>query len=314
MQYLGEVISLVVALSWTATALFADIASHRLGSLPLNLIRMFLSLLMLSALMWTVTGVPYPEYADTATWIWLVLSGLVGYVFGDWCLFNSYVIFGSRYGQLFMTLAPPMAGLAGFFMLGESLSWKSCLAMLVTLSGIAISILVRGGEEGRGRVHVKLPVKGILFGIGAGVGQGVGLVLSKIGLGHFSSAIPPEATDAVRTMIPFEGTFIRAVAGLLGFFVIISLRKDFGRVSKAVQDRKGMLFAVLTTFFGPFIGVSLSLMAVQYAKAGIASTLMALTPVLIILPYSIINHQKISAKEVIGAFVTMAGVAMFFLL
>ena len=73
-------------------------------------------------------------------------------------------------------------------------------------------------------------------------------------------------------------------------------------------------FAVLTTFFGPFLGVSLSLMAVQYAKAGIASTLMALTPVLIIVPYAIINKQRITAKQVIGTLVTVIGVALFFLL
>ena len=75
-----------------------------------------------------------------------------------------------------------------------------------------------------------------------------------------------------------------------------------------------MSFAALTTFFGPFLGVSLSLMAVQYAKAGIASTLMALTPVLIIVPYAMINKQRITAKEVIGTLITITGVALFFLL
>ena len=313
-MHIGEMISIVVALSWTATALFADIASHRLGALPLNLIRMALSLLMLAALLWAVTGVPFPAFADGGTWFWLALSGLVGYVFGDWCLFNSYVVFGSRYGQLFMTLAPPMAGIAGWLMLGESLSWKSCLAMLVTLTGIAISILVRGGGDGGHKVELKLPLKGVLFGIGAGVGQGVGLVLSKIGLSHYSAALPTDAPEAMAAMLPFAGTFIRAVAGLCGFFIIIALKKYFFKVEAAIHDRKGMLYAVLTTFFGPFIGVSLSLMAVQYAKAGIASTLMALTPVLIILPYAIINRQKVSVKEVLGALVTMAGVALFFLL
>ena len=82
----------------------------------------------------------------------------------------------------------------------------------------------------------------------------------------------------------------------------------------AFHDRKGMSFAALTTFFGPFLGVSLSLMAVQYAKAGIASTLMALTPVLIIIPYAMINKQRITAKEVIGTLITITGVALFFLL
>ena len=159
--YFGEIIALIVAFSWTATALFADVASHRLGSLPLNLIRMVLSWAFLSVILWVVTGAPYPLYANGQAWFWLALSGLVGYVFGDWCLFNSYIVFGSRYGQLFMTLAPPMAGIAGWLMLGESMSWRSWLAMLVTLTGIAISILARGDEQHK--LTLKLPLKGVLF-------------------------------------------------------------------------------------------------------------------------------------------------------
>ena len=115
-------------------------------------------------------------------------------------------------------------------------------------------------------------------------------------------------------MMPFAGTYIRAVAGFVGFFLILALMRQLPQVKKAVHDKRGMLFATLTTFFGPFLGVSLSLMAVQYAKAGIASTLMALTPVLIIVPYAIIHKQKISFKEVIGTLITMVGVALFFLL
>lgn len=310
--YFGEIIALIVAISWTATALFADVASHRLGSLPLNLIRMVLSWAFLSIMLWVVTGAPYPLYANGKAWFWLALSGLVGYVFGDWCLFNSYIVFGSRYGQLFMTLAPPMAGIAGWLMLGEQMSWRSWLAMLVTLSGIAISILARGGESHK--LTLKLPLKGVLFGIGAGVGQGVGLVLSKIGLEHYERSIPTHAPQAIVRMMPFAGTYIRAVAGFVGFFLILAIAKQLPLVAKGLRDRKGMTFAALTTFFGPFLGVSLSLMAVQYAKAGVASTLMALTPVLIIVPYALIHKQKISLKEVIGTLITMVGVAMFFLM
>lgn len=312
MQYFGEIIALIVAFSWTATALFADIASHRIGALPLNLIRMAMSLLFLAILLWAFTGAPYPQFADGKAWFWLALSGLVGYVFGDYCLFNSYIVFGSRYGQLFMTLAPPVAGIAGWLMLGEAMSWHSWLAMLVTLTGIGYSILNRGGESHK--LTLQLPLKGVLLGIGAGVGQGVGLVLSKIGLDYYSASVPPDAPDAVTNLMPFAGTFIRAVFGLVGFAAILALRKELGLVRGAFHDRKGMSFAALTTFFGPFLGVSLSLMAVQYAKAGIASTLMALTPVLIIVPYAMINKQRITAKEVIGTLITITGVAMFFLL
>ena len=60
MHYLGEAISLTVAVSWTVTALFAEIGSKRLGSLQMNVVRMTLSLLMLGATLWWFTGV-YPH-------------------------------------------------------------------------------------------------------------------------------------------------------------------------------------------------------------------------------------------------------------
>ncbi len=309
MGYTGELISLAVAVSWTATALFAEIGTKRIGSLQLNIIRMVLSLLMLGATLWIVTGAPWPRFADGQTWFWLLLSGLIGYVFGDWCLFNSYLIIGARFGQLFMTLAPPVAAITGWALIGETISWKDLLGMIITLSGIAMSILSRGQGH---KMAVKLPLKGILLGIGAGVGQGVGLVLSKVGMGHYHVAIPEGAT-AVSSMVPFASTFIRAVMGAIGFILILMIRKEGPKLVHALNDRRGMLYATLATITGPFIGVSLSLMAVQYTNAGIASTIMALTPVLIILPSYLIFKQKVKVIEVVGAFISIAGVSLFFL-
>ena len=311
MQHLGEIISLVVAVSWTVTAIFADKASHRLGSMTTNVIRLVLASPFLAILLWITLGHPYPVFADGKAWLWLGLSALVGYVFGDWCLFNSYLSIGARFGQLFMTLAPPMAAIAGWIMLGETLTWKSMLAMAVTLCGIAISILSRG--EGH-KVKLSLPLKGVLLGLGAGTGQGVGLVLSKIGMQHYEAAVPAGAPELMDTMLPFASTMIRAVIGSLGFLALMALQKDLPRLKAAFHDRKGMSYALILTLFGPVFGVSLSLMAVQYTDAGIASTLMALTPVLIILPYAIMYKQRIRLKEIIGVTVSMAGVAMFFLL
>ena len=311
MQHLGEIISLVVAACWTVTAIFADKASHRLGSMTTNVIRLTLASLFLAALLWVTLGHPYPVFADGKAWLWLGLSALVGYVFGDWCLFNCYLSIGARFGQLFMTLAPPMAALAGWAMLGETLTWKSILAMAVTLCGIAISILSRG--EGH-KMKLSLPLRGVLLGLGAGAGQGVGLVLSKIGMQHYEAALPADAPALMDTMMPFASTMIRALVGSAGFLCLMALQKDLPRLKAAVHDRKGMTYALIVTLFGPAIGVSLSLMAVQYTDAGIASTLMALTPVLIILPYALVFKQKIRLKEIIGVTVRVIGVAMFFLL
>ena len=311
MNHLGEIISLIVAFSWTITALCADKASHRLGSTTVNVIRLSLASIFLGILLWVIVGRPYPVYADGKAWLWLSLSALVGYVFGDWCLFNSYLSIGARFGQLFMTLAPPFAAIAGRIIIGESLSWKSWFAMAVTLSGIAISILSR---DSHGELKFSLPFKGILLGIGAGLGQGVGLVLSKVGMQHYAAAVPPEAPEAMDTMLPFASTMIRALIGALGFLVLMAIGKGLPLLRKAFSDRQGMRYALLTTIFGPVLGVSLSLMAVRYTDTGIASTLMALTPVLILFPYAFLYKQRIKPKEILGVAVSMAGVALFFLL
>ena len=138
MNHLGEIISLIVAVSWTFSAWFADKASRRIGSMETNVIRLVLATVFLSLLLWVTIGSPYPVHADGKAWLWLGLSALVGYVFGDYCLFNSYLVIGPRLGQLMMTIAPPMAAIAGWIMLGESMSWKSIVAMLVTLCGLQL--------------------------------------------------------------------------------------------------------------------------------------------------------------------------------
>ena len=263
MGYLGETISLAVALSWTITALFAEVGSKRLGSLQLNVIRMLLSMVMLGGTLWYFTGAPYPLFADGKAWLWLSLSGLVGYLFGDYCLFNSYVIIGSRFGQLFMTLAPPTAAVAGWLVLGEKLNIQCVAGMAVTLFGIGISVLSRnGGESGQGwqeeqgrkvKFSLKLPVKGVLFGIGAGVGQGIGLVLSKVGMNYYEMSIPADQAE-FEMMLPFASTFIRAVTGAAGFLGVMILQKKMDTLVTASKDFKGMNAAFWATLTGPFLG------------------------------------------------------------
>lgn len=311
MNHLGEIISLVVAASWTVTAWFAAKASLRVGAMVTNVLRLVMATVVLAVLLWVTIGRPYPVYADGNTWLWLGLSALVGYVFGDYCLFNCYLYIGPRFGQLLMTLAPPMAAIAGWIMLGETLSWTSILAMAVTLAGIGISIMSRDGGH---HFKLDLPLKGVLLGIGAGIGQGVGLVLSKIGMQYYAEAIPANAPSAMEAMLPFASTMMRAIIGGAGFLAILLLQKDFGKLRSAVKDPVAMKYASVITLFGPVLGVSLSLMAVRYANAGIASTLMALTPVFIIFPEVLIEGKRIRFKEIAGLAVSIAGVALFFLL
>jgi len=312
--YTGEIISLIVAISWTITALLAEVASKRITPLGLNVIRMSMSLVFLGILMWAYLGVPYPKEADGETWMWLSLSGFVGYVLGDYCLFNSYMLIGSRFGQLFMTLAPAAAAIFGWILLGETMSWLAILGMLIVMVGIGMSVLSKGDNKAEGKrrkVQVKLPLKGILFGIGAGMGQGIGLVLSKVGMTHYADVAA--GNQAVLDLMPFSSTFIRAITGFIGFFMVMLLTRKTRAIAHTTRDRKGMLFALGATITGPFIGVSLSLMATLYTSTGIAQTIMAMTPIFILLPSWYFFKQKVTVLEIVGAVISVLGVTLFFI-
>ena len=308
MQYVGELISIGVAFSWTATALLSEFGSKRMGNLTLNLTRMVITLIFSGILFWFVGGTPLPAGASTEAYLWMMLSGLVGYVIGDFCLFQCYIIIGSKFGQLFMTLAPIAAAITAWFTLGEQIRPQAMLAMLVTLSGIAISVLGRGDHH---KLSLKLPLAGVLFAIGAAVCQGVGLVLSKIGMNHYQASL---TTAMEPWLLPFHANFFRCIAGVIGFTLLMAVREGFKPLQRGVRDRKGMTAAVLTTIFGPFVGVGCSLLAVQYTAAGIASTLMALTPIIIILPAWWMFKQPITARSLLGAIISVLGVSLFFLL
>jgi len=304
MAYLGELISIGVAFSWTATALLSEFGSKRLGNLTLNVLRMALALLFSMVMFWVVMGSPLPAGGTMEAYGWLLLSGLVGYVIGDFCLFQCYIIIGSRYGQLFMTLAPLAAALMAWVTLGQEMTAMSIVAMVVTLAGISISVLGRGEHH---KVSLKLPLNGVFYAVGAALCQGIGLVLSKIGMDYYQTAAIPD------WLVPFSANFFRCVAGIVGFTVLLYVREGFEPLREALRDRKGMTVATATTIFGPFVGVGFSLMAVQYTSAGIASTLMALTPIIIILPSYWLFGQRITWKAVTGAVISVIGVSLFFL-
>lgn len=305
----GELLSLLVAVMWTFTALFAEVASKHMGTLVLNVWRMLLTILLLGIVLWWTCGKPWPQYANTEVWKWFLASGFMGFVFGDYCLFNAYIVMGSRFGQLFMTLASPFAAIAAWLMMGETMGMLALLGMIVTLSGIGISIM---GKDDDGTRHLKLPRKGILLGIGAGMGQGIGLVLSKQGLMHYAANIPSEATD-VAAMMPFAGTQMRAVMGLIGFGATLIFLKKWRNMLRFFTDLRGAAAAMGAILLGPFFGVSLSLMAVGMTNTGVAQTLMSLTPILILWPSRLMFGTKISMQEVVGAVIAVAGASLFFI-
>ncbi len=291
---------MLTAVCWTVTAMAFESAGKRVGALSLNLIRLVIGLVFLSI----YNAIANDGFLPAATgyqWFWLVLSGLVGFVLGDLFLFQAFILIGARISMLVMSLVPPLTALIGWITLGEVLSRMEFLGMVVTVSGIAMVMIPRIEKTKVNRkrfVRIGPMMMGGLLAFGGAVGQAAGLVLSKKGM---------------QDMNAFSATQIRIMAGVVGFTVVITLFRRWKKVLEGIRDLRAMKFMMLGSFTGPFLGVSFSLLAVQHTDTGVAATLMALTPVMIIPPAILMKKEKIKPLEIIGAAVSVAGVALFFL-
>ncbi len=295
-NHIGEFAALLTTIFWTITSLTFESASHKIGSVAVNILKLIIGLSFLCVYTLFSRGMLLPTDASYENWLWLTLSGLVGFVFGDLFLFKSYTIIGSRFSMLIMTLVPPITALISFIIIGEKMTLLHYFGMTLTFTGIALAIFSRKGKGEK--LSLKLSPRGIVYAFGGAVGQALGLVLSKFGMRGYD---------------PFAATQIRVIAGIAGFSVLVTVLSRWGSVKDALHNSSGMRLTSIGAFFGPFLGVSFSLIAVKYTEAGTASTIMALVPVFIIIPAIILYKQKVTLSEVIGAIVSVAGVALFFI-
>ena len=302
--HFGEVASVLTALFWTVTALAFEAAGKRVGALALNLIRLFMGFIYLSIFSLISRGLLFPVDASSYQWFWLFLSGIVGFILGDLFLFQAFIMIGARISMLIMSLVPLITAVFAWITLGEVLTLKDFLAMGLTISGIVMVMLVRRQVNRKLRITIKKKERfsttmlGILFAFGGALGQATGLVLSKKGMGDYDA---------------FAATQIRIIAGMAGFTIVITVMRRWKNVKAGLRNLPAVKRMALGSFTGPFLGVGFSLLAVQNTNAGIAATIMAIVPVLIIPPAILINKEKVHVAEILGALISVGGVALFFM-
>jgi drug/metabolite transporter (DMT)-like permease len=298
MDFIGEAAALFTSVCWSFSAIGFTRSSQLVGSQITNRMRVLLALLALLLINAILYGQPVPLHAGTSRWLWLGISGIIGLSLGDAFLFQAYREIGPRLGLLLLSLAPIFgAGIAWVFF-GQALSRLQIAGILVTLGGIFWVVLVRP-EQGNGHNH-KVTGRGVLFGILAALGQATGLVLSQQGMtGNFS---------------PFAGTLIRMIAAVATLWILAAFQRQAGDTVGSMRKRPGVLgWIAFGALLGPVIGVSSSLLAVQHAEIGVASTLMALPPVLMLPISYFVFKERFGWQSIAGTLVAMAGVAVLFL-
>lgn len=297
MDFIGEVASLATSFFFALTSLIFAATGRMVGSQVTNRIRLIFALLYLAVLNVILFGEPLPLSAEPSRWVWLGLSGVIGLSLGDAFYFQSLVSVGPRLGSLLLSLAPIFGSVIAWIFFGETLTSLQIMGILLALSGIGW--VVASHEEPPGTPHGDTR-RGVFFGVLAGLGQATGLVLSKQGMfGEFS---------------PFQANVIRMLAGAVVIWSLTFLQGSAGATFRSLREKPRALYLLaLGALVGPMLGVSASLLAVQHTEIGVASTLMALPPVILLPVSHFALREKLSWQAVAGTCLAILGVAVLFL-
>ena len=298
MRFAGELAALGTAVCWASGANLFTAAAHRLGTAPLNRLRLAFAFIFLSITVFVWKGALFPTWATPFQLGVLAVSGLIGFLFGDSYGFRSFVILGPGRASLIISLAPLFTLLMAWPILGERPGPMVWLGVALLLGGLAWVLLERA------HVHHEHPegsvAAGILFAVLAAFGQAAGYVLSKVAL---KTGIDPLSATLVRVTV--------AVVAVWGWSLFTGDAQAAVRAAK--NDRVGTAFAFGGAFSGPFLGVTLSLLALEFVPAGVAASITAFYPVLTILISMRFHGEKLTARLLLGALVAVAGVIVLFL-
>lgn len=293
---IGEIAALISAVCFTITGMSFEVAGKKVGSLAVNFITLIFGFIFMSIFTYFTRDYTFPLDASLHNWIWLSISGVIGFFIGDLFLYKAYVEIGTRISLLIMAASPPLTALLGFVFLKERISILGILGMLVTVLGISLVILSKDNDKKVFKLNHS--TKGLAFAFLGAIGQSVGTIFSKIGMDGYNA---------------FGSTQIRVLAGFISFFILFLYLNKWGDLKKAIFNKKVLALIVLGSFFGSFLGVATQLTSLQHTSAGIAATISAISPVIII-PFSIIIFkEKITIREILGALTAVFGVGILFL-
>ena len=302
---MGEIAALATSLCWSLTSIQFTMASQRAGSRIVNRMRLLLAVLFLVVAHLVVHGTLWPRNVEPFRWGWLGLSGIIGLMLGDGALYQAFLLIGTHRSMLLMTLAPVISALLAWGWFGEQLQTVQIAAILLTMGGIAWVVSERREKESTDSGENEPPkesrryVWGVLCGIGGALGQAVGLVLSKRGLtGGFD---------------PLSATLVRMIVATGIMWLIALLQGQAGKTVRTMSETKAWTATIGGALTGPAIGVWFSMLAIQHAQVGIASTLMSLSPIMLIPLSRWFFGEHATPRSVAGTAVAMAGATVLFL-
>jgi len=297
----GELAAIGTAVFFAISATLFSKAGRRAGASAVNRSRLLVAAFIAIAIYGVTRGELVPAGLSITAWVWLGASGIIGLALGDDLLFRAYVVIGPALSMLVFALVPAIAAGLGWVFLGETLSGQEIFGIAVTLFGVGWVVTARKPTAAPTTRHDRQDHKGhgwgLVFALGGACGQALGLVTAKVGLSEGAS---PQAANCIRLL-----------AAAVAVWLVTTLS---GRARQTLRmwahDRQASALTVAGALAGPIAGVWLSLVAINHAPLGVASTLMSLTPLFLLPIGRVVFREPVTLRAVAGTVLAIAGVAI----
>ena len=298
-MYIGEIAAIGAAIVWACATWIYGQFGHRFSAMQLNIVKGLVASVMMLLVM---PLIPIPEFELSANHFWiLAISGFIGIAIGDSAYFAALKRIGANKTLLLESLAPPLSGVLALMFLGAALTLQSWLGVVITTLAVTFVVFQPSNSVSDDSTN-QTQWSGIGYGLVASVCQASGVVISHYAL--VSGDIPP-----------LLGALIRLTIGVFAVMMIIPFveRKPYSSIKRDLWDMTKLdkLWLLSAIFVGTFIALWLQQIALKNANPAIAQTLIATSPVFILVIYAL-KGEKVSKQSLMGTLAAVGGISLFF--
>lgn len=292
---LGELAALSAAFLWALASAVYSKLGQSLSPLLLNLSKGVIAVVLLAFTL-SISPEPMPTI-PIRPFVALSLSGVIGIGIGDTLYFETLQCLGVRLTLLLGVLTPSVTAILALILLQESLSGWAWTGMGLTLLGIAWVIQERTGETAP--LARSQTLRGIALGLFAVLIFATSALLSRGAL-------------ATTSITPLWGALIRLGAGVVSLIGVVLFKPKALRQWQQLASRTIGLPLIAAAFLGTYLGIWLQQAGFKYAPAGIAQTLLATSPLFILVMARLVG-QRVSVQSWVGSAIALLGVALLLL-
>ena len=287
-MYLGEILSILSALTWAFGVILYRQLGTQLSPLRLNYLKNALVLLMLIPAVPLVHGWAIPSL-NAEQWILALASGALGIAVADTMYFRALTELGAARMGVIGNFYSPFVIALSFLFLDERLN----LTQFVGFALVSLGVLMVGSPDGstsdRSRVG-----KGVLLGVLAIFLMAAAIVMIK---------------RVLEDLPLLWVTAIRMIGALLGLAVLVRWR------GRSILPWRGVHMPglwprlILAAFVGQFLSMIFWLGGYKYTLASVAAILNETASIFILLFAAWLLRERLNLRSIIGVSLSFAGVA-----